>query len=145
LLTYSYIEADVAKNRIQELRQQQEIKQMEDLKSKHLSLKLEVEQAHMEEFNGFNQAWDQRMNEFEQKSKEDQEKMENKHQEEFSEMTEQIKTKIPEKPKPSSEILNLKKIQMNLVKQKEYWIFIYFYYFPLVTLKLMLFKLKCSN
>lgn len=95
------------------------MKDMENLKSKHLSLKLEVEQAHLEEFNGFNQEWDKRMKEYEDEAKADEEKLEEKHKKEFEEKTDQFKAKIPERPKPSSEVLNLKKIQANLAKQKE--------------------------
>jgi hypothetical protein len=95
------------------------MKDMENLKSKHLSLKLEVEQAHMEEFNGFNQVWDDRMKEYEDKSKAEEEKIEEKHRAEFEQHTEQFKSKLPEKPKPSAEVLNLKRIQANLAKQKK--------------------------
>jgi len=96
------------------------MKEMENLKSKHLSLKLEVEQAHLEEFNGFNQEWDGKMRQYEEAKKAEEERLEEKHKKEFEEKTEQFKTKIPEKPKPSSEVLNLKRIQANLAKQKEY-------------------------
>ena len=110
----------MAKNRIAELKQQQEMKQMEDLKSSHLSMKLQVEQAHLEEFNGFNQAWDDKMRAFEDHAREEEEKMEAKHKQEFETATSQILSKLPERPKPSSEILNLKTILGNLAKQKKY-------------------------
>ena len=95
------------------------MKQMEDLKSRHLSMKLVVEQAHLEEFNGFNQAWDEKMKLFETKAKGEEDNIEAKHREEFELTTAQIQNKLPEKPKPSSEVLNLKKIQANLAKQKK--------------------------
>jgi len=117
--THPRIEAEVAKNRIAELRQQQEMKQTEDLKSRHLSMKLEVEQAHLEEFNGFNQAWDDKMKNYENNAKEEENRIEGKHREEFELITAQVQNKLPEKPKPSSEVLNLKKIQANLAKQKK--------------------------
>lgn len=109
----------MAKNRIAELRQQQEMKQLEDLKSRHLSMKLEVEQAHLEEFNGFNRTWDEKMKDFEDRSKQDEEKLEAKHKQEFDLLTNQTLSKLPEKPKPSSEVLNLKMILANLAKQKK--------------------------
>ena len=95
------------------------MKQMEDLKSRHLSMKLEVEQAHLEEFNGFNRTWDEKMKTFEDHAKDDEEKMEAKHKQEFETATTQILGKLPEKPKPSSEVLNLKTILANLAKQKK--------------------------
>ena len=109
----------MAKNRIAELRQQQLLKQQESLKSEHLSAKLKVEQAHLEEFNGFNAAWDSRMREFEEQAKAEEEAMERRHKEHFAGQTEFISKKLPEKAKPSAEVLNLKKIQTNLAKQKE--------------------------
>lgn len=112
----------MAKNRIAELRQQQEMKLVEDLKSKHLSMKLEVEQAHLDEFNGFNQTWDNRMHEYESKAREEEEKIEARHKQEFEAVTSQMQTRLSEKPRPSSEILNLKKILANLAKQKKYTI-----------------------
>jgi CO dehydrogenase/acetyl-CoA synthase delta subunit len=101
------------------MRQQQELKEIENLKSKQLSLKLEVEQAHLDEFNGFNQAWDEKMTEFEEKTKAEQEKFEAKQKTEFEVFTETYKNKLPEIPKPSSGLLNLKRIQANLAKQKK--------------------------
>jgi len=95
------------------------MKQLEDLKSRHLSMKLEVEQAHLEEFNGFNRAWDEKMRAYEDRAREDEEKLEGKHKQEFELVTAQIQNKLPEKPKPSSEVLNLKTILANLAKQKK--------------------------
>lgn len=82
-------------------------------------MKLEVEQAHLEEFNGFNQAWDDKMKNYENNAKEEENRIEGKHREEFELITAQVQNKLPEKPKPSSEVLNLKKIQANLAKQKK--------------------------
>ncbi len=96
------------------------MKQLEDLKSRHLSMKLEVEQAHLDEFNGFNQSWDSRMHEYETKAKEEEEKIESRHRQEFELVTAQVQNRLSEKSKPSSEILNLKKILGNLAKQKKY-------------------------
>ena len=94
---------------------------MEDLKSRHLSMKLEVEQAHLEEFNGFNESWDNKMKAFEEHAREEEEKMEMRHRQEFENATSTILSKLPEKAKPSAEILNLKTILGNLAKQKKYF------------------------
>lgn len=115
-----YVEAEVAKNRISELRQQQHAKEIEDLKSRHLSIKLEIEEAHLGEFNKFNKEWDEKMGQFEESVKKDEAKLESKQKEEFEVATSQILSKLPEKPKSSSEVLNLEKILKSLVKQKKY-------------------------
>lgn len=109
----------MAKNRIAELKEQQHAKEIEDLKSRQLSMKLEIEQAHLEEFNNFNKEWDEKMRSFEEKSKEDEEKLSTSHSEEIENTKKQILSKIPDKPKASSEILNLQKILKNLAKQKK--------------------------
>ncbi len=83
-------------------------------------MKLKVEQAHLEEFNGFNAEWDERMRTFEEQAKGEEEKLEQRHKEQFDAQTEAINRKLPERPKPSAEVLNLKKIQANLARQKEY-------------------------
>lgn len=82
-------------------------------------MKLEIEQAHLEEFNNFNKTWDEKMSNFEAKAKEDEMRLEGKHKEEFENATSQMLSKLPEKPKASSEILNLEKILKNLAKQKK--------------------------
>lgn len=82
-------------------------------------MKLDVEQAHLEEFNGFNKVWDDKMKDFEEKAKMEQSIIETKHKEKFEESTAALQSKLAEKAKPSAEILNLKKIQVNLAKQKE--------------------------
>lgn len=119
-LPCALVEAEVAKNRISELRQQQHAKEIEDLKSRHLSMKLEIEQAHLDEFNKFNKDWDEKMGKFEERAREDEAGLEKKQKEDFEATTSQILSKLPDKPKSSSEVLNLEKILKNLVKQKKY-------------------------
>lgn len=115
-----YVEAEIAKNRISELRQQQELKRVESIKSKHLSQKLEIEQTHLEEFNAFNKIWDDKMRDLEGKCKDQEEMMENKHKQEFDTRTEEFNKRTSANAKPTAEILNLKKIQDNLARQKDY-------------------------
>lgn len=61
-----YVEAEMAKNRINEIKAQEVQKSRDNLRSKQLSERLEVEEAHMLEFNQFNQLWDKKMQEFQQ-------------------------------------------------------------------------------
>lgn len=60
-----YIEADLAKKKLTELRQELQRKTKDEMRSKHQGEKSEVEKAHLEEFNEFNQYWDKKMQEFE--------------------------------------------------------------------------------
>lgn len=57
----NYIEAELAKNKIKELKEQNERRKKEELKERHLNEKLEMEEHQLEEFNEFNEIWDQRM------------------------------------------------------------------------------------
>ena len=82
-------------------------------------MKLEIEQAHLEEFNNFNKRWDEKMRAFEEKSKEEERKMQDAHEEEIENGRVKMPGKLSEKPKDSSEILNLEKIIKNLAKQKK--------------------------
>ena len=59
-----YVEAEMAKNRINEIKAQEIQKSRDNLRSKQLSERLEVEEAHMLEFNQFNQLWDKKMQDF---------------------------------------------------------------------------------
>ena len=54
----------MAKNRINEIKAQEIQKSRDNLRSKQLSERLEVEEAHMLEFNQFNQLWDKKMQDF---------------------------------------------------------------------------------
>ena len=76
-------------------------------------MKLEIEQAHLEEFNGFNKTWDEKMIDVERKAHEDEERLATNHKEEFETVKSQVLNKLPDKPKANSEILNLEKILKN--------------------------------
>ena len=115
-----YVEAEIAKNRLEELRQHEENRRREAMRSRQIAERLGVEEAHMLEFQQFNALWDKRMAEFEQKSADLEEAMKERH---GSELMEYIRTAQQEplrKPKFSKELLNLRQIQQTLAKQKDY-------------------------
>jgi hypothetical protein len=58
-----YLEADIAKQRLDELRAHEEHRREETLRSRQVAQRLGVEEAHMFEFGQFNQMWDQTMSE----------------------------------------------------------------------------------
>lgn len=72
------------------------------------------------EFNQFNQNWDQRMNEFQQHGMSLIKALEDKHMQQLDEYSNELEKELSEIFKPSSELLNLKKIQISLAKQKNY-------------------------
>lgn len=65
-----YVEAEIAKNRLEELKLHEENRRREALRSRHIAERLGVEEAHMLEFQQFNIVWDRKMAEFEQGAQE---------------------------------------------------------------------------
>ena len=114
------MEAEIAKNRLEELRQHEENRRREAMRSRQIAERLGVEEAHMLEFQQFNALWDKRMAEFEQKSADLEEAMKERHGTELMEYIRNAQSEPLRKPKFSKELLNLRKIQQTLAKQKEY-------------------------
>ncbi|KAL4507183.1 hypothetical protein ABPG72_001976 [Tetrahymena utriculariae] len=115
-----YVEADLAKNKVRELKEELARKKKDEIRIRHLNEKQDVEKAHLEEFNQFNQFWDQKMLEFEQEAMRIENELIERQNAEFSSVQEDLEKAIPYKPKQSSEVLNLIKIEENLAKQKNY-------------------------
>lgn len=74
-----YVEAEMAKNRIEELKAQETQKKREGLMLKHQNERLEIEEAHLQEYDNFNKAWDKKMQEFQEHSMELVRQLEDKH------------------------------------------------------------------
>lgn len=115
-----YVEAEMAKNRIKELKEQKKQMDLEELLNRQQNENIELEETHILEFNNFNQDWDKRMNAFQVHSSSLIKDLEQKHINKHEEWKEKLDERIPIKFKPSSELLNLRRIQINLAKQKEY-------------------------
>jgi hypothetical protein len=64
---------------LEELRQHEENRRREAMRSRQIAERLGVEEAHMLEFQQFNALWDRRMAEFEQKSADLEEAMKERH------------------------------------------------------------------
>jgi hypothetical protein len=115
-----YVEAEIAKNRLEELREHEENRRREAMRSRQIAERLGVEEAHMLEFQQFNALWDKRMAEFEQKSADLLQAMRERHQAEINEYLRQLQQEPLKRPKFSKELLNLRRIQQTLAKQKQY-------------------------
>merc|ERR1712167_265872 len=74
-----YVEAEIAKKRLDELREHEENRQREAMRSRQITEKLGVEEAHMMEFQQFNAIWDKKMEEFEMNAKQLTDNMRKKH------------------------------------------------------------------
>jgi cobalamin biosynthesis Mg chelatase CobN len=113
-----YVEAEIAKNRLDELKLHEENRRREAMRSRQIAERLGVEEAHMLEFQQFNLVWDRKMAEYEAHAEELVEAMKERHAAELRDYQRKLLGKEI-RPKFSKDLLNLRKIQETLAKQKE--------------------------
>ncbi|GLD95630.1 hypothetical protein PINS_up004307 [Pythium insidiosum] len=114
-----YVEAETAKNRLEELKVHEENRRREAMRSRQIAERLGVEEAHMLEFQQFNKVWDRKMEEYEQNVEELAVALRERHKSELLEFQKRLLEKQP-KPKFSKDLLNLRRIEEHLARQKEY-------------------------
>ena len=107
----NFVEADLAKQRIEELKLQEGQRQMENLLLKQQQDRLQIEEAQQKEYEQFQQQWEQRIGEKEQEHEAMTQQLQDRHQKELEENRQVLENKIPQIFKASSELLNNKKIQ----------------------------------
>lgn len=113
-----YVEAEIAKNRLEELKLHEENRRREAMRSRQIAERLGVEEAHMLEFQQFNLIWDKKMAEYERHAEDLVEAMKERHAAELRDYQRKLMGKQI-RPKFSRDLLNLRKIQETLAKQKE--------------------------
>lgn len=77
----------------------------------------ELEEAHISEYAQLNKAWDESTTKMEVEHEQFINDLEIKHTKELEENRVKLETELPTLPKPSSEVLNLKKMQEQLGNQ----------------------------
>merc|ERR1712010_355263 len=115
-----YVEAEIAKKRLDELQEHEANRQKESMRSRQITERLGVEEAHMMEFQQFNAIWDKKMEEFKANAKQLVDNMKKKHSNELFRFKEKLQKSQPYRPKFSKELLNTRKIQETLAKMKQY-------------------------
>ena len=116
-----YVEAEIAKNRLEELKLHEENRRREAMRSRQIAERLGVEEAHMLEFQQqFNIVWDKKMQEYEQHTARLEEEMKARHARELANFQKHMIESISNKPKFSKELLNLRRIQDTLARAKDY-------------------------
>lgn len=100
----------MAKNRIEELRNQEFQRRREELIYNQTREREEVEQAHILEYQEFNKHWDETLAQCEQEDQNAVAGMEKKHVEELEANRANLEQKLPLTFKYSAELLNLQKI-----------------------------------
>lgn len=117
----NYAEAERASNQLDSLRKQEIRRQIKALKARQLSERQDIQIAHNLQFAEFNQAWDKYMDEFDQMSQKYVEQMVEKHNLELRQFQEKLHASIVDKPpKFSKELLEWRRRQHMLAKQKNY-------------------------
>lgn len=114
-----YVEAEIARNRLEELRLHEENRRREAMRSRQIAERLGVEEAHMLEFQQFNKVWDEKMQMYEENAGNLMSNLKARHKGDLQEFQEKLISK-PLLPKFSKELLNLRKIQQHLARQKDY-------------------------
>lgn len=114
-----YVEAEIAKNRLEELKMHEENRRKEAMRSRQIAERLGVEEAHMLEFQQFNIVWDKKMDEYEQHASSLVEAMKERHASELRDFQAALLQRQA-RPKFSRELLNLRRIQEHLARQKDY-------------------------
>lgn len=116
-----YEEAEVARTRLQQLRDHEENRRREELRSQQLAERLGVEEAHMKELQEFNEIWDRKVAEFEAHAANLQNTLASRHKAEYQQHIDKIRSETePRTPRWSKDLLNLRKIQETLAKMKKY-------------------------
>jgi len=116
-----YVEAEIAKNRLEELRNHEFSRRKEALRSRQIAERLGVEEAHMLEFQQFNAAWESKFSEYENKAQELDKRMKDRHSTEISAFQQKVEEALQNaRPKFSKHLLDIRQIQHTLAKQKEY-------------------------
>mmetsp|Transcript_3728 Transcript_3728/g.7636 ORF Transcript_3728/g.7636 Transcript_3728/m.7636 type:complete len:284 (+) Transcript_3728:124-975(+) len=116
-----YEEAELARMRLEQLRQHEENRRREELRSQQLAERLGVEEAHMTELQEFNEIWDKKVAEFESHAANLQNTLASRHQSEHEAQLDRLRKETePRTPRWSKDLLNLRKIQETLAKQKKY-------------------------
>ena len=79
-----------------------------------------IEDDCAQEVQKFNIAWDQAMSEYDAKTHELVEGMKVRHQQEFLDFQKDLRIRMPLRPKFSSDILNMRRVQNSLAKQNNF-------------------------
>jgi len=120
-LSGRYDEAELARMRLEQLRQHEERSRREALLEQQMAERMGVEEAHMLGLQEFNNIWDQKQQDFEQHANSLQTTLATRHKQEHQGHLDKLRREVePRTPRWSRDLLNLRKIQETLAKMKKY-------------------------
>lgn len=86
----------------------------------HQQKQEEIQQAHIKQYQDFNQHWDFELQRAQEEDQQEIVDLENKHTKGLEENRQNLEENLPMTFKFSAELLNLRSIQKSLAKQKNY-------------------------
>lgn len=110
----------MAKNRVAELKDQQFNIEYQAMMFQHQQRQEEIQNAHIAQYQEFNQHWDFELQKAQEEDQRELEGLEQAHTKALTDNRFNMEQNLPLTFKFSSELLNLRKIQTNLAKQKNY-------------------------
>ena len=110
----------MAKNRVAELKERQFKIEYDNLMFQHRQRSEEIQNAHIQQYQEFNQHWDFELQKAQEEDQRELEGLEQAHTKALEDNRFNLEQSLPLTFKFSSELLNLRKIQTNLAKQKNY-------------------------
>jgi len=116
-----YEEADMAKTRMQALREHEEERRREGLRKQQLAERVNAEKAHMAELQEFNEIWDVKLADFEAHAANLTSTLAERHKQEHQAHLDHLRRDTePRAPRWSSDLLNLRALQANAAKMQKY-------------------------
>jgi hypothetical protein len=117
----NYMEAGRAAKQLDTLKQQEEKRQGKALKARQIAERQDVQIAHNMQYSEFNQAWDRYLEEYDQMAQMYIQQMTERHAVMLREFQENLHKELMSKPpKFSKELLDWRRRQHMLAKQKQY-------------------------
>ncbi|KAE8911332.1 hypothetical protein PF005_g12470 [Phytophthora fragariae] len=117
----NYLEAQRADSQLTALRRQEFKRQSKSLKARQIAERQDVQIAHNMQFNDFNQAWDQYMEEYDRMAQAYVKQMTEKHAADLAAFQDKLQQEILERPpKFSKELIEWRRRQHRLAQQKSY-------------------------
>lgn len=107
----NYVEAEAAKVRIQELKEQEVIQKQEQMSMEQEAEKSEQDHKNSEEYQSFHEKWDKKLSATVDQHRAQLIELEERHTKELSDNREHLEKTLPIEHKPSSEYLNLVKVE----------------------------------
>jgi hypothetical protein len=114
-----YMEADIARKRMDELKGHEEARRKEAMRARQLAEVLAVEEGHMLEFQQFNAMWDAKMQAYETNGAQLMQAMKERHADELRDFQQKLVAKATT-TRHSREYYSLREVQERLAGNKNY-------------------------